>query len=81
MHTTTAGTNFEAVDRVVKIVRELDRYHGFAAVPRNREELEPRRLSPSVEPLALKAPGRSDFWEFRRKTLKRLNNGLGNCDS
>ena len=31
MHTSTAGTNFEAVDRVVKIVPELDRYHGFAA--------------------------------------------------
>lgn len=25
------GQNLEAVDRVVRIVRELDRYHGFAA--------------------------------------------------
>ncbi len=40
MHTHAEGTNFEAVDRVVRIVRELDRYHGFAAVPRPREEPE-----------------------------------------
>ena len=37
MHTSAAGANFEAVDRVVKIVRELDRYHGFAPLsPRSR---------------------------------------------
>ena len=39
MHTPAEGTNFEAVDRVVKIVRELDRYHGFAAAPRPRRNL------------------------------------------
>ena len=37
-------TNLKAVDQVVKIVRELDRYHGFvaasAAFPRRRA---PRR--------------------------------------
>ena len=61
MHTTAAGTNFEAVDRVVKIVRELDRYHGVAAVPRSREETEARRLPPPVErPLALEGPSQSD---------------------
>jgi DNA-binding CsgD family transcriptional regulator len=47
--------NLEAVDRVVKIVRELDRYHGFAAeaaTPR------PARLAPpSSPPLALEGPG------------------------
>jgi hypothetical protein len=32
MHTSLSGANFEAVDRVVRIVRELDRYHGFGAV-------------------------------------------------
>jgi DNA-binding CsgD family transcriptional regulator len=32
MHNSATGTNFEAVDRVVWIVRELDRYHGFAAI-------------------------------------------------
>jgi len=47
--------NLEAVDRVVKIVRELDRYHGFAvqaAPPR-----APRLPPPSAAPLALEAPG------------------------
>jgi hypothetical protein len=61
MHTSTLGTNFEAVDRVVRIVRELDRYHGFAAVPRSREETEAHRLPPPVErPLALEGPSPSD---------------------
>ena len=54
MHNSATGTNFEAVDRVVRIVRELDRYHGFAAVPRPREEREPLRLPPPAEgPIAL----------------------------
>jgi hypothetical protein len=30
MCTASSGANFEAVDSVVRIVRELDRYHGFA---------------------------------------------------
>ena len=61
MHTTAAGTNFEAVDRVVKIVRELDRYHGLAAAPRSLEETEARRLPPPVErQLALEGPSQSD---------------------
>ena len=54
MHNSVTGTNFEAVDRVVRIVRELDRYHGFAAVPRLREEREPLRLPPPAEsPIAI----------------------------
>ncbi len=54
MHDSLTGTNFEAVDRVVRIVRELDRYHGFAAVPRPREEREPLRLpSPAESPIAI----------------------------
>ena len=57
MHNSATGTNFEAVDRVVRIVRELDRYHGFAAVPRPREEREPLRLPPPAEsPIAIGAP-------------------------
>ncbi len=50
-----SGANLEAIDRVVKIVRELDRYHGFAveaAAPR-----PPRLAPPSTAPLALEAPG------------------------
>ena len=51
-----SGANLQAVDRVVKIVRELDRYHGFAAAglaPR----LEAQRLAARAQiPLALEAP-------------------------
>jgi DNA-binding CsgD family transcriptional regulator len=54
MHNSATGTNFEAVDRVVRIVRELDRYHGFAAVARPREEREPLRLpAPAESPIAI----------------------------
>ena len=49
MRNSVTGTNFEAIDRVVRIVRELDRYHGFAAVPRPREEAQPLRLLPPAE--------------------------------
>jgi hypothetical protein len=48
-----SAVNIEAVDRVVKIVRELDRYHCFAvqaATPR-----PPRLPPPSAAPLALEA--------------------------
>ena len=54
------GGNLEAVDRVVRIVRELDRYHGFAAAPRSREETEAHRLPPVERPLALEGPSPSD---------------------
>jgi transposase-like protein len=50
-----SAVNLEAVDRVVEIVRELDRYHGFsvqAATPRS-----PRLPPPSAAPLALEALG------------------------
>jgi hypothetical protein len=68
MHTSVSGANFEAVDRVARIARELDRYHGYAAVPRPREELETRRLPPPVErQLALEAP-----------VAERLGNGAAN---
>ena len=51
-----SGANLEAVDRVVKIVRELDRYHGFAA-PGDAPTPRPSRLaSPSRTPTALQAP-------------------------
>jgi hypothetical protein len=54
MHNSATGANFEAVDRVVRIVRELDPYHGFAAVPRPREKSEPLRLPPPAQsPIAL----------------------------
>ncbi len=56
MHNSVTGTNFEAVDRVVRIVRELDRYHGFTAVARPREEREPLRLPPPAESPIAKEP-------------------------
>ena len=49
--------NLQAVDRVVRIVRELDRYHGFA-VAKEAATTAPLRLPPpSQVPLALEAPG------------------------
>jgi hypothetical protein len=74
-------TNLEAVDRVVRIVRELDRYHGFAAVPRPREEHEARRLPPPVErPLALEGPSQSDSL-IAPQVLEKAQFGLANCES
>jgi hypothetical protein len=35
------GMNLKAVDQVVRIVRELDRYHGFQPAVRQRSRLEP----------------------------------------
>ena len=52
-YTAMSGTNLEAVDRVVRIVRELDRYHGFADAdrPSRREEQGPE--AEARQPLAL----------------------------
>jgi DNA-binding CsgD family transcriptional regulator len=47
-----SGANLQAVDRVVKLVRELDRYHGFPSA-----EPAPSLAPPTPAPLALKAPG------------------------
>ena len=80
MHSAAEGTNFEAVDRVVKIVRELDRYHGFAPVPRLREETEALRLPPPIErPLALEGPSPSDSLIVPQATEK-ARFGLANCE-
>jgi hypothetical protein len=80
MHTSTLGTNFEAVDRVVRIVRELDRYHGFAAVPRSREETEAQRLPPPVErPLALEGPSPSDSL-ISPQSIEKARFGLVNSE-
>ena len=52
-----SGANLQAVDRVVTIVRELDRYHGFAVADEAMRST-PRCLAPpSPAPLALEAPG------------------------
>jgi hypothetical protein len=49
MYNSATGTNFDAVDRVVKIVRELDRYHGFSLPQTPRPEAAPRRLPPPAQ--------------------------------
>jgi CelD/BcsL family acetyltransferase involved in cellulose biosynthesis len=49
------GQNLEAVDRVVRIVRELDRYHGLAAPDFADPPTPPRRLTRPQQPLALPA--------------------------
>ncbi len=51
-----SGANLEAVDRVVKIVRELDRYQGFTAAGVAPTPGPSRLAPPSTTPLALQAP-------------------------
>jgi hypothetical protein len=50
------GANLKAVDRVVRIVRELDRYHGFSPRDVSTRAEEPRLAPPPEKPLALEAP-------------------------
>src|SRR5271166_6186984 len=53
-----SGANLRAVDRVVRIVRELDRYHGFIAADR-RPVRDAHRLEAQAQaPLALAADRR-----------------------
>jgi len=52
-----SAENLQAVDRVVKIVRELDRYHGFAVASGVAMPQPPRLPPPSEAPLVLEAPG------------------------
>jgi hypothetical protein len=51
-----SGANLQAVDRVVTIVRELDRYHGFGLADEAVSPRPPRLAPPFVAPLALEAP-------------------------
>jgi hypothetical protein len=48
--------NPEAVDRYVRIVRELDRYHGFAAPQPPAHSGPPRLEAPAKASLPLQAP-------------------------
>jgi len=57
-YTAMSGANLEAVDRVVKIVRELDRYHGFGVRAEDAKPKPSRLAPPSLSPLALEAPAR-----------------------
>ncbi len=55
-YSSMSGGNLKAVDRVVKIVRELDRYHGFAPATAQttlgRETPPPLALEAAAPPLA-----------------------------
>lgn len=50
-----SGGNLQAVDRVVKIVRELDRYHGFD-IKHIDNVIKTRLRAPEQPPLALAPP-------------------------
>ena len=73
-----SGANLRAVDRVVKIVRELDRYHGFAAAERWRlaeashlETREEREARDEKDKLLM-----TQFVErIRRNTLEEVARG------
>ncbi len=71
-----SGGNLQAVDRVVKIVRELDRYHGLVVAERRLSPSQPRLEAPAESPLAL-AARRALAQKRRRKPLKCLNTGPG----
>jgi len=51
-----SGANLGAVDRVVKIVRALDRYHGFFESQRRSLPDAPRLKAPAEDALGLDAP-------------------------
>jgi len=66
------GCNLQAVDRVVKIVRELDRYHGFVAAERRYPLGEPRSKRP-LKARSRSGRRRSPAQKRRRKPLKWFN--------
>ena len=63
-----SGANLQAVDRVVKIVRELDRYHGFVAAGRAARPDASRLAAPRQSLLRWKR--QRPVWKWRRKRLK-----------
>ena len=60
------GGNLNAVDRVVTIVRELDRYHGFAPA-----EQEPTTALGSAPPYS------ASRWTLPLSRSRRLNIAVG----
>jgi DNA-binding CsgD family transcriptional regulator len=80
MHGALSGTNFEAVDRVIKIIRELDRYHGFAFRDGASRPGHPQ-LAPSAQaPLALGPPTAEPLGDsgMAPQAVEIAQNGLGN---
>jgi DNA-binding CsgD family transcriptional regulator len=78
MHHASSGANFEAVDRVVRIVRELDRYHGFASYGgRARAPDNLRLAAPTQTPPSLEGPIPSDS-EMAPQAIEKARFGLAN---
>ena len=71
-----AGGNLRAVDRVVRIVRELDRYHGFVAAEQRSSASQPRLEASAESPLALAAPPRA-CPEMAPQTAEMLQSAPG----
>jgi hypothetical protein len=69
-----SGMNLKAVDRVVRIVRELDRYHGFVAAERRLPEPAPR-----ITVRGLEAPGEGGM-AFGAAFVCRAELALRNID-
>ncbi len=55
-HAAMMGGNMQALDRVLRIVGELDRYHGFARARPDPAVSATPALAASAAPLALPAP-------------------------
>ena len=71
-----SGSNLKAVDRVVKIVRELDRYHGLVGAERRASASEPRLETSAQSPLAIAAPPHA-CPEKAPQTAEMLENAPG----
>ena len=71
-----SGANLQAVDRVAKIVRELDRYHGFFAA--HRRVLPDARRLEHEDRLAL-APPPMKRPEMAPQALEKAQIQPGNC--
>ena len=72
-----SGGNLRAVDRVVKIVRELDRYHGFVAAERRSLPDASRLEAPPEGALALEAPLR-DRLEMAPQEPEKIDSAPAN---
>jgi hypothetical protein len=66
MRNSIAGTNFEAVDRVIRIVRELDRYHGLSSRESASRPQLPAQVPLAPAPPIAEPPGDStdSFWRL-----------------
>lgn len=67
MYNPETGANFKAIDSVTRLIREMDRYHGFAPASLSPIPDTARLPAPSEPPLALPAPA-----------LDRVANGAAN---